>query len=73
MIGGDSGRPPSAITLDNWQSAPHLVWSFQHVADLFPTATISRGTGPVAVLLASEADAGITGALLNVDGGSSSW
>ena len=27
----------------------------------------------VAVLLASDAGAGITGSLLNVDGGSSSW
>jgi CubicO group peptidase (beta-lactamase class C family) len=36
--------------LDNWQTAPHLAWSFQHIADLFPTATISRGAGPVADL-----------------------
>ena len=31
------------MTLDNWQTAPHLHWSFQHIADIFPTATISRG------------------------------
>src|SRR6059058_5482489 len=50
VIGGDSGRPPGNLTLDNWQTAPQLTWSFQHIADLFPTATISRGTGPVAGL-----------------------
>jgi len=50
VIGGHAGRPPSDLTLDNWQTAPHLSWSFQHIADLFPTATISRGTGPIAPL-----------------------
>jgi CubicO group peptidase (beta-lactamase class C family) len=38
------------VTTDNWQTPPHLGWAFQHIADLFPTATISRGTGPVAEL-----------------------
>jgi CubicO group peptidase (beta-lactamase class C family) len=56
VIGGNASRPPSAITLDNWQTAPHLAWSFQHVADLFPTAAISRGTGPVAVLPETRSD-----------------
>jgi CubicO group peptidase (beta-lactamase class C family) len=41
---------PSGVTLDNWQEAPYLHWSFQHIAELFPTAVISRGTGPVAEL-----------------------
>ena len=50
MIGGDSGRAASGVTLDNWQTAPQLAWSFQHIADIFPTAVISRGTGPVAHL-----------------------
>ena len=50
MIGGDSGRAASEVTLDNWQTAPQLAWSFQHIADIFPTAVISRGTGPVAHL-----------------------
>lgn len=50
MIGGGPGRSASAVTLDNWQTAPQLAWSFQHIADLFPTATISRGSGPVAHL-----------------------
>jgi CubicO group peptidase (beta-lactamase class C family) len=43
-------RPPDGVTLDNWQVAPQLHWSFQHIEDLFPTAIISRGTGPVAQL-----------------------
>jgi hypothetical protein len=49
-LGGDTGRVPSDVTLDNWQSAAQLHWTFQHVAEFLPTATISRGTGPVAEL-----------------------
>lgn len=56
MLGADPGRTPSAISLANWQSAPHLHWSFQHVAELLPTATISRGAGPVAPLPAAQSD-----------------
>ena len=50
MIGGDPGRAPSELTLDNWQSATHLHWAFQHIADFLPVAVISRGAGPVAEL-----------------------
>ena len=50
VLGGDTGRVPSDVTLDNWQSAAQLHWTFQHVADFLPTAMISRGTGPVAEL-----------------------
>ncbi|HEY5843170.1 MAG TPA: serine hydrolase [Mycobacterium sp.] len=49
MIGGDPGRVPSELTLDNWQSAAHLHWTFQHIADFLPTARIPRG-GPIAQL-----------------------
>jgi CubicO group peptidase (beta-lactamase class C family) len=49
-LGGDTGRVPSDVTLDNWQSAAQLHWTFQHVAEFLPTAVISRGTGPVAEL-----------------------
>jgi CubicO group peptidase (beta-lactamase class C family) len=49
-LGGDTGRVPSDVTLDNWQSAAQLHWTFQHIADFLPTAAISRGTGPVAAL-----------------------
>jgi CubicO group peptidase (beta-lactamase class C family) len=44
MIGSGSGRPPFPVTLDNWQSAGQLNWTFQHMAEIFPTALISRGT-----------------------------
>lgn len=50
MIGGDPGRVPAHVSLDKWQSAPHLHWAFQHIADFLPTAVISRGVGPVAEL-----------------------
>lgn len=50
MIGGDPGRVPSGLTLDNWQSAQQLHWAFQHMAEFLPVAVISRGAGPVAEL-----------------------
>ena len=50
MLGGDPGRVPSELTLENWQSAAHLHWTFQHIADFLPTAVISRATRPVADL-----------------------
>ena len=48
MTGGDPGRVPATLTLENWQSPDYLHWAFQHLADFLPTAVISRGTGPVA-------------------------
>ncbi len=50
MLGSDPGRVPSGVALDTWQSAPHLHWAFQHIAEFLPTAVISRGSGPVAKL-----------------------
>ena len=55
MIGGEPGRVPVGISLDNWLSAPYSQWSFQHVEDFVPTAVISRGTGPTAPLPAASA------------------
>jgi hypothetical protein len=55
-LGGDTGRVPSDVTLDNWQSAAQLHWTFQHVAEFLPTAAISRGSGPVAELPSATAD-----------------
>jgi CubicO group peptidase (beta-lactamase class C family) len=55
VSGGRTGRVPAAISLDNWLSEPHSHWSFQHVEDFVPTAVISRGTGPGAVLPAASA------------------
>ena len=55
-LGGDTGRVPSDVTLDNWQSAAQVHWAFQHVAEFLPTAVISRGTGPVAEFPAAPVD-----------------
>ena len=44
MIGSGSARPPFPVTLDNWQSEGQLNWTFQHMAEIFPTVPISRGT-----------------------------
>ncbi|GAB5895111.1 serine hydrolase [Mycolicibacterium mageritense] len=54
--GPESAHVPPELTLQNWQSAEQLHWTFQHVADFLPTAAISRGTGPVAELPAAPAD-----------------
>ena len=55
-LGGETGRVPSDVTLDNWQSAEHLHWTFEHVADILPTALIARGTQPVAELPAEPTE-----------------
>lgn len=55
MIGGDPGRVPTGVSLDSWQSAPHIHWAFQHIADFLPTAVISRGRGPVVELPSAPA------------------
>ena len=52
MIGSTQGRLPAGVTLDNWQSSPNVHWAFQHIEDFLPTAVISRGVGPMAVLSA---------------------
>lgn len=43
MIGADSARPVVPVTLDNWQTAPMLDWTFQHVAEIFATAPVAAG------------------------------
>ncbi|GAB3865340.1 serine hydrolase [Nocardioides maradonensis] len=59
MLGERPDLPVTGgVTLDNWQTAPQLHWSFQHVDELFATATISRGSGPVAALVPSPLDVG---------------
>lgn len=46
------------VTTENWQTPPYLAWAFQHIAELFPTAAISRGAGPVAELAVAATDIG---------------
>lgn len=48
VLGEQQSRPASDVTLDNWQTAPQLQWSFQHIEDVLTTAAISRGSGPEA-------------------------
>ena len=43
-----SGPPP------DWDRAPRNRWSFQHVAEILPTVAVSRGDGPIRVLLRDE-------------------
>lgn len=48
--------PPHGMTQTNWDRAPFNRWSFQHVRDLVPTETVSRGEGPVSPLEAAQRD-----------------
>jgi hypothetical protein len=50
VIGSTSSRPPFPVTLDNWQTADQVGWTFCHIAEIFPTASISRGSEPAAPL-----------------------
>ena len=51
MIGSTASRPPFPVTLDNWQTAAQIGWTFCHIAEIFPTALIPRGFEPAAPLL----------------------
>jgi CubicO group peptidase (beta-lactamase class C family) len=50
VIGSTASRPPFPVTLDNWQTAAQIGWTFCHIAEIFPTAIISRGSEPAALL-----------------------
>jgi CubicO group peptidase (beta-lactamase class C family) len=50
VIGSTASRPPFPVTLDNWQTAAQVGWTFCHIAEIFPTAPISRGSEPAAPL-----------------------
>ena len=50
MIGSTASRPPFPVTLDNWQTADQVGWTFCHIAEIFPTAPISRGSDPAVPL-----------------------
>jgi CubicO group peptidase (beta-lactamase class C family) len=51
VIGSTASRPPFPVTLDNWQTAAQIGWTFCHIAEIFPTAIISRGSEPAAKLV----------------------
>jgi CubicO group peptidase (beta-lactamase class C family) len=44
VIGSTASRPRFPVTLDNWQTADQVGWTFCHIAEIFPTALISRGS-----------------------------
>ena len=46
MSHGDLVPGRADITLEGWQSEPQLRWSFQHVAEMFPTAAIAASARP---------------------------
>ncbi|WP_217144430.1 serine hydrolase [Streptomyces sp. AC627_RSS907] len=48
--------PSTPVTVENWRSPERIGWSFQHMDDIFPTAVISRGGGPVVGLPADPVD-----------------
>ncbi len=50
MIGSTASRPHFPVTLDNWQTEAQVGWTFCHIAEIFPTEPISRGSEPAAAL-----------------------
>jgi CubicO group peptidase (beta-lactamase class C family) len=42
-----SGKPGSWPTLADWDQPPHNRWTFLNMSQLFPTAVVSRGNGPI--------------------------
>ncbi|MBV9594292.1 MAG: serine hydrolase [Actinobacteria bacterium] len=49
-LGDDLRRARPGLTLDNWQCASNVKWSFQHLDAVVPTTPIVRGAGPAAAL-----------------------
>ena len=47
VMRGFPPAPEARPALDNWDKHPFTSWSFRNMRRLFPTANISRGTGPV--------------------------
>ncbi len=66
---GEDGRRPPGISLANWLWEPYSHWSYQHVAEMVPTAVISRGTAPAAALPATPA--AVADIAVTVTGGAS--
>ncbi|MEE8311800.1 MAG: serine hydrolase, partial [Candidatus Binatia bacterium] len=45
LMHGFPPPPDKLITLANWQGAPFMRWSLQHVSEIIPTARIKRSNG----------------------------
>ncbi len=51
------GSPPKRlIDLSKWDKGPDNRWAFQHISEIIPTANISRGSGPAALLERAPTD-----------------
>ena len=61
---------PAGLNWRTWDRPPQNRWSFQHVAELLPTAVISRGDGPVRELPPAPQELGAI-AFEDVDGSTS--
>ena len=60
-LGIMQGRPvprDNRVTLANWMTGPFNRWSLQHVAEILPTATVYRGSGPIVALPSRKHDIG---------------
>ena len=47
VMRGFPPAPEARPSLENWDRHPFTSWSFRNMRRLFPTANVSRGTGPV--------------------------
>jgi len=60
-LGIMKGFPPpedKRVSKANWQQGPWNRWAFQHMRQVFPTAVVSRGDGPVMELPYAPVDLG---------------
>jgi CubicO group peptidase (beta-lactamase class C family) len=65
VIGSGASRPPFPVTLDNWQTAGQLEWTFQHMAEILPTVPIRRGDAPAVRLPSRPFDPGSLSVICN--------
>ena len=77
-LGWMQGFPPSpdkavAFADGSMWAFPRTRWAFSHIRELFPTANVSRGGGPVAALPRAERDDLDTVAFTTLDGQPMTW
>ncbi len=78
QLGWMVGSPPPADKTirfgdGSFYQFPQLRWSFSHTAQLVPTAQVSRGAGPVAMLPRAEREDIDAIAFTTLDGKSMTW
>ncbi|MBT4888443.1 MAG: serine hydrolase [Rhodospirillales bacterium] len=53
---GSPPPPDKRITHENWDRPPYNRWAFQHVREVLPTISVSKGNGPASTLPEAQQD-----------------